>query len=94
MKMFGPSLGEVLQCTRELENTEDRYAVAVARRSTVVGHIPHKIAAASALFLARKVTICCEFTGTWCFSEDLPQGGLEIPCKLTFSHRADSAPHA
>ena len=51
--VWSPSLGEVLQCTRELDNTKDRYAVAVVRRSTVVGHIPHKIAAASALFLAR-----------------------------------------
>ena len=50
IKMFG----EVLQCTRELENTKDRYAVAVVRRSTVVGYIPRKIAAASALFLERK----------------------------------------
>ena len=92
--VWSPSLGEVLQCTRELENTKDRYAVAVVHRSTVVGHIPRKIAAASALFLARKGTICCEVTGTRCYSEDLPQGGLEIPCKLTFSHRADSAQRA
>ena len=88
--------GEVLQYTRELENTKDRYAVAVVRiyRSTVVGHIPRKIAAASALFLASKGTICFEVTGTQCYSEDLPRGGLEIPWKLTFSHRADSAPRA
>ena len=26
-------------------------------------------------------TICCEVTGTRCYSEDLPQGRLEIPCK-------------
>ena len=78
--VWPPSLGEVLQCTRELENNKDRYAV--------------KIAAASALFLARKGTICCEVTGTRCYSEDHPQGGLKIPCKLTFSHRADSAPRA
>ena len=51
--VWSPSLGEVLQCTRELKNTKDRYVVAVVRRSTVVGHIPHNIAAARALFLAR-----------------------------------------
>ena len=39
IKMFGV----VVQCTRELENTKDRYAVAVVHRSTVVGHIPRKI---------------------------------------------------
>ena len=47
--VWPPSLGEVLQCTRVLENTKDRYAVAMVHRSTVVGHIPHKVAAASAL---------------------------------------------
>ena len=91
--VWSPSLGEVLQCTPKFKNTKDRYAVAVVRRSrTVVGHIPRKITAASALFLARKGTICCEVTGTRCYFEGLPQGGLEIPCKLTFNHRADSAP--
>ena len=72
--VWSSSLGEVLQCTWELENTKDRYAVVVVGRSTAVGHIPRKIAAASALFLARKGTICCEVTGTRCYSEDLPQG--------------------
>ena len=51
--VWSPSLGEVLHSTREIENTKDRYAVAVVRRSTVLCHIPRKIAAASALFLAR-----------------------------------------
>ena len=51
IKMFGPHPFEKYTC--ELENTKDRYAVAVVRRSTVVSHIPRKIAAASALFLAR-----------------------------------------
>ena len=84
--VWSPSLGEVLQCRQELENTKDHYAVAVVRRSTVVGHIPRKISAASALFLARRGgTICCEVTSTRRYSEDLPQGGLEIPCKFTFS---------
>ena len=29
-------------------------------------------------------TICCLVTGRRRFSSDLPQGGLEIPCKLKF----------
>ncbi len=82
--VWSPSLGERLQCTREFSNTKDRYAVSVVRLGTIVGHIPRKIAAACALFLARNGTISCEVTGICCYSGDLPQGGLEIPCKLTF----------
>ena len=86
--VWSPSLGKVLQCTCKLENTKDRYAVAVVRRSTVVGHIPRKNV------LSKERNRCCEVTGTRCYSEDLPQGGLEISYKLTFNHRADSASRA
>ena len=37
------------------------------------------------LFLRRNGTISCEVTGTRRKSSDLPQGGLEIPCKLIFA---------
>ena len=60
--VWSPSFGVVLQCTRELENTKDRYVVAVVWRSTV----------------------CCEVTGTRCYSEDPPRGGLGIPCKAKY----------
>ena len=40
-----------LGCKLEPTNTEDPYAVAVVRRSTVVGHVPRKISAACSLFL-------------------------------------------
>ena len=41
--------------------------------------------AVSSLFLRRNGTISCEVTGTWRKSSYLPQGGLEIPCKLIFA---------
>ena len=34
--------GEELSVDRESGNTEDQFAVAVLKDSTVVGHIPHK----------------------------------------------------
>lgn len=37
-----------------------------------------------ALFLRRKGNLECEVTGSRKFSSDLPQGGLEIPCKWIF----------
>ena len=62
----------------------DPYAVAVMRRSAVVGHVPRRISAACALFLARDGTITCTVTGSKQYSADLPQGGLEVPCTLKF----------
>jgi len=83
--IWNPSLGEELTCSREVENTQDPFAVAVKRRTTIVGHVPRRISAACALFIERKGTITCKITGSRCFSADLPQGGLEVPCTYTFS---------
>ena len=35
-------------------------------------------------FFLKKGTITCEITGSQQHSHDLPQGGLELPCSLTF----------
>ena len=48
------SFGEELTCSHEIENTKDPFAVAVKCRTMVVGHVPHKISAACALFMAKK----------------------------------------
>ena len=40
------------------------------------------------MFLQRGGVIFCEITGTRQYSLDLPQGGLELPCKLKFSAAA------
>ena len=37
-----------------------------------------------ALFLDHGGTVTCEVIGNQQYLEDLPQGGLEIPCKLLF----------
>ena len=46
-----PTAGEELACARENSNTEDPYAIAVTRDSTVVGHVPRKLSAACTLYL-------------------------------------------
>ena len=43
--------GRIELRVRERTNAEDLYAVAVVRRSAVVGHVPRKMSAACALFL-------------------------------------------
>ena len=80
-----PFIGEELFCHRETGNISDPYAVAVLKReSQVVGHVPRKISATCSLFLDLGGTIDCKITGPRRHSSDLPQGGLEVPCKLIF----------
>ena len=50
----------------------------------VVGHVPHSISTLCSLFIERGGNIKCEVTGNRQYSYDLPQGGLELPCKLVF----------
>ena len=80
-----PTLGEELLCERESGNLTDPYAVAVLNDTVTVGHVPQKISAACSRFLCNNSTILCTITGSRRFSADLPQGGLEVHCKLKFS---------
>ena len=59
--------------------------MAVLKDGTIVGHNPRKISRICLLFLARGGAIVCTPTGGRRYSSDLPQGGLEIPCKLSKS---------
>ena len=77
-------VGEELECERERRNNYDRYAVAVKRNGDVVGHLPRKFSRICALFIKRGRLISCMVTGSRRYSADLQQGGLEIPCLVTF----------
>ena len=61
------------------------YAVAVISNDTIVGHVPRTISAVCHFFLRRNGNILCQVTGRRRRSEDLVQGGLEVPCTLTFT---------
>ena len=82
--MWVAVVGEELACKRERGNSEDPFAVAVTKGKRIVGHVPRKISAVCAMFLRRGGSIICRVIGSRHYSEDLPQGGLEIPCVLTF----------
>ena len=73
---------EELPCEQEEGNGKDPYAVAALRGNAIVGHVPRRISAACLLFLQRRGSIHCILTGTRRYSADLPQRGLEVPCKL------------
>ena len=84
--IWDAAVGEELLCEREPLNAQDRYAVAVKRGGIIVGHLPRKISRLCSLFLRRGGVILCTVTGGRRYSEDLAQGGLEIPCTLLFKH--------
>ena len=81
---WSATVGQVLPCQQERGNVHDPYSVAIVAGNTVVGHMPRAISVCS-LFLKRNGVITCEVIGGRNYSNDLPQGGLEIPCKLVCS---------
>ena len=77
-------VGQEFPCKPEDGNRVDPFAVAVVRGDTVIGHVQRKISSICSLYLRRDGSIVCCVTGSRQFSADLAQGGLEIPCVLTF----------
>ena len=71
-----------LSCCKEPHNVHDVYAVAVVEEKNIVGHAPRLILPVCNLFITRGGTIDYEIIGPRRYSVDLPQGGLELPCKL------------
>ena len=82
--VWTPAVDEELRCRREPFNAADPFAVAVVKEDTTVGYVPRKISTICWLFLRKNGTILCKATGSRRYSEDLLQGGLEIPCILKF----------
>ena len=72
------AVGEGLDCVKEPTNASDRYAVAIIKDGTIVGHLPKKISRVCLLFL---LSILCTVVGGRHHSSDLPQGRL---CYLHF----------
>ena len=86
-----PALGEILVCEIEDGNASDSYAVSIKKGSEIIGHVPRKISAACHLFLGFGGSLSCIITDAHRrYSSDLPQGGLEIPCKLVFESTMSS----
>ena len=83
-----PTLGEELECKREPGNPHDTHAIAVIKSISgsrvTVGHLPRTISPICSIFIRRGGTIISRVNGTRRYSSDIPQGGLEIPCVLTF----------
>ena len=54
--VWNPRIGEVLPLEREPNNSEDRFAVAIKRTGSVVGHLPFNLAPLASAFLRRVST--------------------------------------
>ena len=83
--VWTPYIGEQLDCALDSGNSEDPFAVAVQKDGETIGHVPRTISCVSSLFLRRRGAISCTVTGNRRRSNDLPQGGLEVPCVLRFT---------
>ena len=83
-------VGENLSCIREPSNVCDPYAVAITKpdSSMIVGHVPRKMSAICSLFLRKGGRIFCQVNDVRRYSNDLPQGGFEIPCLIRFQGTA------
>ena len=82
-EVWEAAIGEVLECHREPTNATDRYAVAVTKAATIIGHLPRKLSKVCSLFLRRGGSIRSTVTGRRRYSSDLLQGGLEIPFQFS-----------
>ena len=77
-------IGEILPCVREIGNCHDPYAIAVRKGGIVVRHLLRKISCICSIFIRRRGEIHCTVIDSRRYSADLAQGGMEIPCTLTF----------
>ena len=81
-----PVVEERLQYERKVENSHDPISVAIKkqidRESTIGEHVPRRISQLCSIVIRRRGSITCTVNGSSRYSADLPQGGLELPCKL------------
>ena len=50
---WAPEEGEMLQCSRETDNVDNRYAVTMMKHGYVVSHVPRVISTPCAIFIRR-----------------------------------------
>ena len=73
--------GEVLLCKREVGNIHNTFCSGCeGKTGVIVGHCPQKISSLCSIFIRQGGSITCQVSASRQYSEDLPQGGLEVPC--------------
>lgn len=82
--IWTPEIGERLLSKRGQGNRHNRHAVAVTKGRLTVGHLPADISKICWFFLHKGGSIGISVSGPRRRSA-LVQGGLEVPCELTFN---------
>ena len=80
------TVGEEFVCYQEHANEHGRHAVAVYKdgdSNDVLGHLPREFSQVAFFFLGHDGSITGRMTDRRRYC--LERGGMEIPCKLTFS---------
>ena len=85
--IWAASVGEYLPCRRETTNLADRFAVAVMKGRTVVGHIPRKISNVCSVFIRKGGSILCFTTGSRRFSSEEVLKSLFLKVMLKIRQR-------
>ena len=83
-----PVVGEKLGSAREYGNPNDKRAVAITKGNITVGHVPMEISKIVWYFLRKGGRMTCTVRGKHIRSR-LAQGGLEVPCSMTFRGEED-----
>ena len=92
--MWNPPVGEKVNCEHEGRNPEDPYTVTLRKDGVIVGHVPRTISCICTIFLRQGGEIQGTITGPRKHSNNLPQGGLELPCTYQFNGPTDVAKKA
>lgn len=89
--VWSPILNEQLKVRQEAGNTKDLFAVYLHKYddNQILGHVPKEISRLCWYFLQHDGEIVCTVSDNRRRSP-LAQGGLEIPCKLTFTGKKNN----
>ena len=84
--IWQPEEGEKRMCEHEENNKYDLFAIKVCRPldRKIVGHLPIEISRITRFIIARGAIVEVLLTAAHYRRSPLVQGGLEIPCSLTF----------
>ena len=78
-EIWTPVINEILSCSQEHGNSEDRFAVSVIKDGDIVGHVPREISHVVWYFIEHDGIVDCRVTGRRKHGK-----GLEVPCIYCF----------
>ena len=84
-KCWSPKIKENLICSHERNNAFDKSAIKTCKEDgEIVSHLPNELSCTLKFLLDRGAKISAVLMSTHYRRSPLVQGGMEIPCKVTF----------